>query len=72
MEQSFLSVYRVYCMSKGKVIPVQAVEALRVARGCGSHIFQTIGSQIAAKLSDLRAGRFLPPGRFLVLISVRD
>jgi hypothetical protein len=25
---------------KGKVIPVQAVEALRVARGGGSHIFR--------------------------------
>jgi hypothetical protein len=36
---------------KGKIIPVQAVEALRVALG---------------------AGRFLPPERFLVLISVRD
>jgi hypothetical protein len=27
---------------------------------------------MAARLSALRAGRFLPPGRFLVLISVRD
>jgi hypothetical protein len=35
---------------KGKVIPVQAMEALRAARGWG---------------------RFLPPRRFLVLISVR-
>jgi hypothetical protein len=47
------------------------VEALRVARGWGSHIFLTIGSQMASRLSALHAGRFLPPGRFLVLISVR-
>jgi hypothetical protein len=36
-----------------------------------SHIFYTIGSQMAAKLSALRASRPLSPGRFLVLISVR-
>jgi hypothetical protein len=47
------------------------VEALRAARGWGSHIFQTFNSQMAARLSALRAGRFLPPGRFLVIISVR-
>jgi hypothetical protein len=56
---------------KGKIIPVQALEALMVVRGWGSHIFQTFGSQMAAKLSALRAGRFLSPGRFLVLIFVR-
>jgi hypothetical protein len=48
---------------KCKVIPVQVVEALRVARGWGS--------QMAARLSALCAGRFLPPGRFLVLILLR-
>jgi hypothetical protein len=32
----------------------------------------TFGSQMAARLSALRAGRSLPPGRFLVLISVRE
>jgi hypothetical protein len=31
----------------------------------------TIGSQEAVKLSALCAGRPLPPGRFLVLISVK-
>jgi hypothetical protein len=36
----------------------------------GSHIFWTIGSQMAVR-SASRAGRALPPGRFLVLISVR-
>jgi hypothetical protein len=35
------------------------------------HIFQIIGSQMAVKLSALRAGRSLSLGRFLVLISVR-
>jgi hypothetical protein len=33
--------------------------------------FQTFGSQMAARLSALRSGRFLPPGRFPVLVSVR-
>jgi hypothetical protein len=47
------------------------VGAHRVEGGWGSHIFPTIGSQMAARLSPLLAGRFLPPGRFLVLISVR-
>jgi hypothetical protein len=33
--------------------------------------FQTFGSQMAARLLALRDSRPLPPGRFLVLISVR-
>jgi hypothetical protein len=47
------------------------VKAHRVVRGQGSHIFYTISSQMAARWSALRVGRTLPPGRFLVLISVR-
>jgi hypothetical protein len=46
------------------------VVARRVVRSWGSRIFYTIGSQIAVKLPALRAGRPLPPGRFLVFISV--
>jgi hypothetical protein len=42
-----------------------------VVRRRGFHIFYTIGSHMAVRLSALRAGRPLPPGRFLVLISVR-
>jgi hypothetical protein len=38
----------------------------------GSHIFQTIDSQMALRLSALRSGRPVSPGRFLVLIPVRD
>jgi hypothetical protein len=37
----------------------------------GSHIFYTIDSQMAMRLSALGAGRPLPPGRVLVLLSVR-
>jgi hypothetical protein len=33
--------------------------------------FQTVSSQMAVRLSALLAGRPLPEGRFLVLISVR-
>jgi hypothetical protein len=47
------------------------MKAHRVVRGRGSHNFYTIGSQMAATLSALRAGRPLPPVRFLVLIFVR-
>jgi hypothetical protein len=49
----------------------QAVEAHRVVRRRGSHIFYTISTQMAVKLSALRACRPLPPpptpGIFLVL-----
>jgi hypothetical protein len=37
----------------------------------GSHIFYTIGSQMAVRLSALRSDCPLFPGRFLVVISVR-
>jgi hypothetical protein len=47
------------------------VKSHRVVRCRGSHIFYTIGSQMTVRLSALRAGRPLPLGRFLVLISVR-
>jgi hypothetical protein len=50
----------------------QAVEVHRVVRRRGSHIFETIDSQMAVRLPALRAGLPLPPGRFLVLISVRS
>jgi hypothetical protein len=47
----------------------QAVVAHKVMKRRGSHIFYTIGSQIAV-MSVLRAGRPVPPRRSLVLISV--
>jgi hypothetical protein len=47
------------------------MEAHRVVRRRGSHIFYTFGSKMAVRLSALRADRPLPPGRFLVLISVQ-
>jgi hypothetical protein len=46
------------------------VQAHRVVRGRGSHIFWTIDSQMAVRLPALSAGRPLSPGRFLVLFSV--
>jgi hypothetical protein len=52
-------------------MPLQAVEALRGCETSRLPHFQTFGSQMAARLSALRAGRFQPPGRFQVLISVR-
>jgi hypothetical protein len=50
---------------------LQTVKAHMFVRRRGSHIFETIGSQMAVRLSAPRAGRPLPLGRFLVLISVR-
>jgi hypothetical protein len=47
------------------------MEARRVVRRRGFHIFQTICLQMAVRLSASRAGSPLPTGRFLVLISVR-
>jgi hypothetical protein len=49
----------------------QVVEAYRVVRRRGSQIFYTIGSQMAVRLSALRASRSLAPERFLILIYVR-
>jgi hypothetical protein len=34
-------------------------------------MFLTVGSQMVVRLSALHTGRPLPPGRFLLLISVR-
>jgi hypothetical protein len=50
----------------------QAVKAHRFVRRRGSHIFVTIGSQMVMRLSALRPGSPVPPGRFLVPISLRS
>jgi hypothetical protein len=47
------------------------MEAHRVVRHQGCHIFYKIDSQMAVRLSALPAGRPLSPRRFLVLISVK-
>jgi hypothetical protein len=47
------------------------MEAHSLVRRRGSHILQTVGSQMAVRLSALRSGRSLPIGKFLVLITVR-
>jgi hypothetical protein len=43
----------------------------RVVRRRGSQNSQTIGSQMAVRLSASRAGRPLPPGRFISLGPVK-
>jgi hypothetical protein len=47
------------------------MEVHRVVRRWGCYIFQTIGSQMAVRLSAIRTSHTLSVGRFLVLISVR-
>jgi hypothetical protein len=47
------------------------MEAHRFVRHRDSHIFKTVVSQTALKLSDLFTARPLPPERLLVQISVR-
>jgi hypothetical protein len=47
------------------------MQANRIVRRRGSHIFYITGSQTTVRLSALPAGRHLSPGRFLVLISVK-
>jgi hypothetical protein len=54
---------------KGKVIPVQAVEAHRVVRGRGSHIFRCFSDD--DKVVSPICQPLLPTGKFLILISVR-
>jgi hypothetical protein len=44
------------------------MKAHRVVRRRGSHIFYTIGSQMAVRLSAPRAGRPLPPGSFVLRV----
>jgi hypothetical protein len=61
-----------FFLKKNKAVPVTGRAGPWVVRRRGSHIFYTIGLQMAVRLSASRAGRPLPPGRFLVLISVRD
>jgi hypothetical protein len=55
------------CYKGSKAIPVTGLEAHRVVGRRGSHIL------LDNRLIDggVRAGRFLPPGRLLVLIHVR-
>jgi hypothetical protein len=47
-------------IKKGKLLPLQAVEVYNV-RCRASHIVQTVGSQVAMRLSALLTGRALHP-----------
>jgi hypothetical protein len=52
------------------ILVKQVVKAYRVVRRRSPHIFQTVGSQMAVRLSALRVVYPLFPGRFLVISSV--
>jgi hypothetical protein len=57
-----------------KMFLKESVDAYKVVRCRGSHIFYTIGSQTAVKLSALRIDHVLsPPSQkdYLIIISVR-
>jgi hypothetical protein len=56
---------------KGKAIPVTGRGGPRDCETSRLPHFPTIGSQMAVRVSALCAGLPLPPGRFLILISVR-
>jgi hypothetical protein len=58
-------------INKVKLSLQLALEAHKVLRRRGSHIFYIVRLQMAVKLLDLRLGRSLPLGIFLELISVR-
>jgi hypothetical protein len=67
-----VSVSIIICEGKvGKTFPVQAVEALRVVRGWGSHIFRYSTHRWRQGCQPYAPAAFYPPGRFLLLISVR-
>jgi hypothetical protein len=68
--QPNLGIYPIWIPLSSNEVKVkrQAVKTHRIMRGRGSHI----GSEIAVRLSALLANLPLPPGIFLVLISVRD
>jgi hypothetical protein len=70
--QSVMSLGPYKCKGKGKINTVQAVEVLRVARGWSSHIFRHSTHRWGQGCQPYAPAAFLPPGRFLVLISVRD
>jgi hypothetical protein len=53
-----------YNTKKVKLSLQQAMEAYGVVRCCGSHIVQTICSQIVIRLSTLNSGHALPPEIF--------
>jgi hypothetical protein len=58
--------------NKKKSYTAKSAEVHTVVRHKGSHIFWIIGSQMAVRLSASCAGHPLPPGIFLVVISVRS
>jgi hypothetical protein len=60
-----------YKVKKGKVITVQAIEALRVVRGWGSHIFRNSAHIWWQGCQPYAPAAFYPQEDFLVLISVR-
>jgi hypothetical protein len=70
----FLPIDSLYFQLPNELLKVKAMPVTR-AQGCETsrlpHFLYKIGLQMAVSMSALRAGRPLPPGRFLVLICVR-
>jgi hypothetical protein len=59
-----------FSFKKGKTLPGTGREG---PCGCEtSRLFWRVGSQMAVRLSAIHTGRPVTPGRFLVLLSVKD
>jgi hypothetical protein len=59
---NFLRSFLILCTLRGKVISVQAVEALRVARGWGSHIFRHSAHRWRQGCQPYEPAAFFPQG----------
>jgi hypothetical protein len=59
-----------WAIKVGKALPVQAVEALRIARGWGSHIFRYSAHRWRQGCQPYAPAAFYPLERFLVVIFV--
>jgi hypothetical protein len=56
---------------KAEALPVTVREAYRLVRHRGSHIFWTVGSQMAVRLSILMIDHPSPPDKFPLFLYIR-